>query len=61
MKASKTLGCEPFYQLAAASIASWFRRRSIRDVINELSLDQKMQYEPLQLRIDEIIDAKKRY
>ena len=39
MKTGKSLGCEPFYQLAAAAIASWFRRRSIRDVINELSMD----------------------
>jgi hypothetical protein len=39
MRAAKILGCEPFYQLAAAAIASWFRRRSIRDVVNELKLD----------------------
>lgn len=39
MKTGKVLGCEPFYQLAAAAIASWFRRRSSRDVINELPLE----------------------
>jgi len=49
MKAAKTLGCEPFYQLIAAAIASWFRRRTIRDVNLELRLDDKNPFDPLQL------------
>lgn len=40
MRAAKWLGCEPFYQLMAASIGSWFRKRNIRDVNVELALDK---------------------
>ena len=36
MKTTKFLGCEALYQFVAASIASWFRRRSIRDVAHDL-------------------------
>ena len=43
MRTAKILGCEPFYQMIAASIASWFRRRTIRDVDNDLRLYEKMQ------------------
>jgi|TARA_B110000285_G_C15044365_1_gene573488 hypothetical protein len=47
MRASKQLGCEPFYQLMAAAIGSWFRKRTIRDVNLDLALDKNQQYEPL--------------
>ena len=48
MKAAKILGCEPFYQMIAAAIASWFRMRTIRDVDNDLRLYEKMmQYDAL--------------
>lgn len=40
MAAAKVLGCEGFYQLIAAAIASWFRRRTINDVNRELKLDK---------------------
>ena len=61
MRASKQLGCEPFYQLMAASIASWFRKRTIREVNQELALDKNDHYVPLQLGVNEIIDSKKKF
>ena len=32
MCAARVLGCEAFYQLCAAAIASWFRSKTMRDV-----------------------------
>ena len=61
MRASKQLGCEPFYQLMAAAIGSWFRKRTIRDVNVELALDKNQQYEPLQLNVNEIVDSRKKF
>jgi REP element-mobilizing transposase RayT len=40
MRAAKTLGTEAFYQLCAAAIASWFRRKTMRDVNRELGLER---------------------
>jgi hypothetical protein len=61
MRAAKELGCEALYQLMAASIASWFRRRNIRDVNIDLRLDSKNPYEPPQLNIKEIIEAQQKF
>ena len=40
MRAARVLGCEAFYQLCAATIASWFRRRTMRDVNAALRLEK---------------------
>ena len=61
MKAAKQLGCEPMYQLMAASIASWFRKRNIRDVNSDLRLDIKNPFEPPQLSVKEIIEAQTKF
>jgi hypothetical protein len=45
----------------AASIASWFRKRTIREVNQELALDKNDHYVPLQLGVNEIIDSKKKF
>lgn len=61
MRAAKILGCEPFYQMIAAAIASWFRRRTIKDVDNDLRLYEKHPYDQLQLHPKELILAKNKF
>lgn len=60
MATSKLLGCEPLYQLCAAALASWFRRRTIRNVYHELDMDVHYPYS-YQLEPEQILKAKEKF
>ena len=57
MSAAKKVGCETLYQFTAAALASWFRRRSIKDVNIDLRLDANNYNEAPQLSVKEIFEA----
>lgn len=51
MRAARFLGVEAIYQLCAASLASWFRRRTMRDVNQVLRLEKSGNFEPPQMSV----------
>uniref|UniRef100_A0A7S3CKP2 Uncharacterized protein n=1 Tax=Strombidium rassoulzadegani TaxID=1082188 RepID=A0A7S3CKP2_9SPIT len=51
MKIAKDLGCESFYQLMAACLASWFRCRTHKDVQTELKLQEDRRQEEYMKRL----------
>jgi hypothetical protein len=61
MRAAKIMGCEALYQLMAAALASWFRRRTIRDVSNDLRLEYKNPYETTQLTARDLEKAQRKF
>lgn len=60
MSLCKLLGCKALYELCAAAIASWFRRKTIRNVFNELHMEVSYPY-PYQLDPEEIRKAKEKF